>query len=418
LTLNDINIFIQVDKFNFLIVEAINESAYGFNLSVEVEKAAAIQVVTDKDDFTVVGWSIGKIIPNWVKSFDEWNIYISEKVSNGGDSNIVHQQKLRNDGGLQQNVEEGEKDLFDNLADKIEVTNGMVNHNPYLKVKHEHNLSNVKTKFDGNADMFDVCGDELKKEVSTYITKANKSEPIEVDVCGPFMNSKSGQGSYVVIFGVLKKAWTLKPLFLRGYLGTLVEKLNSRKDTSINVEHCETYYEFNIKKVEFGNESLWLRLPPKNGKPGNTVKRLSFVLSFDGTDSARGLEMVKDALEFLAFTMKKRETGPVGGLLLNYLKDHVEGLYKHVTARQPSVRSAEESLTNDIDAQFQGGFTIKTNARLNRFMVNYDIIRVLKNHVGYKSWDEVSITEREYCFKNYSPKSGLPMWNTVQENYA
>ena len=102
------------------------------------------------------------------------------------------------------------------------------------------------------------------------------------------MNSKTGQGSYIVIFGVLKKAWTLKALFLRRYLGTLgtlVEKLNSRKDTSINVEHCKTYYEFNIKKVAFGNESLWLRLPAKNGKPGNTVKRLNFVLSFDGTDS-------------------------------------------------------------------------------------------------------------------------------------
>ena len=155
----------------------------------------------------------------------------------------------------------------------------------------------------------------------------------------------------------------------------------------------------------------------KKWKPGNTVKRLSFVLSFDGTDSARGLEMVNDALEFLAFTMKKRETGPVGGLLLDYLKDHVEGLYRHVTERH-SVKSAEETLTNDIDAQFQGGFTIKTNAQLNRFMVDYDIIRVLKNHVGYKSWDDVSNTEREYCFKNYSPKSGLPMWNTVQENYA
>jgi hypothetical protein len=33
--------------------------------------------------------------------------------------------------------------------------------------------------------MFDVCGDDLKIEVSTYITKANKSEPVEVDVCGP-----------------------------------------------------------------------------------------------------------------------------------------------------------------------------------------------------------------------------------------
>ena len=163
LTLNDINIFIQVDKFNVLIVETINESVYGFNLSVEVEKAAAIQVVTDKDDFTVVGWSIGKIIPNWVKSFDEWNIYISDQGRNCGDSNIVNHQKLRNEGGLEQHVEAGEKDLFDNLADEIEVTNGMVNHNPYLKVQHEHNSSNVKTKFDGNADMFDVCGDELKK---------------------------------------------------------------------------------------------------------------------------------------------------------------------------------------------------------------------------------------------------------------
>jgi hypothetical protein len=43
----------------------------------------------------------------------------------------------------------------------------------------------------------------------------------------------------------------------------------------------------------------------KMKKPGNTVKRLSFVLSFEGTDSAQGLEMVKDALNFLAFTMKK-----------------------------------------------------------------------------------------------------------------
>ncbi len=51
-------------------------------------------------------------------------------------------------------------------------------------------------------------------------------------------------------------------------------------------------------------------------------------------------------------------------------------------------------------------------------MVDYDIIRVLKNHIGYKSWDEVSMTEREYCFKNYSPQSGLPMWNTVEEKYV
>jgi hypothetical protein len=50
-------------------------------------------------------------------------------------------------------------------------------------------------------------------------------------------------------------------------------------------------------------------------------------------------------------------------------------------------------------------------------MVDYGIISVLKDHVGYKSWDDVSISERSYCFKNYTSKTSLPMWNTVQEKY-
>ena len=82
MTVIDINTFVQVDKLNILIVEATNESAYGFNLSNEVEKATAFHIVTDKDNFTVVGWSISKIIPNWVKTFDEWNIYICDQGTN------------------------------------------------------------------------------------------------------------------------------------------------------------------------------------------------------------------------------------------------------------------------------------------------------------------------------------------------
>ena len=140
----------------------INESAYGFNLSIEVEEAAAIRVVNDKDDFTVVGWSISMIIPDWVKSFDEWNMYISDQGMNCGDSKIANQRKLRNEGGLQQHVNAGEKDLFGNLAYEIKVTNGTVIQNPYLKVQNES--SSVKTKFDGNAAVFDVCGDDLKRK--------------------------------------------------------------------------------------------------------------------------------------------------------------------------------------------------------------------------------------------------------------
>jgi hypothetical protein len=119
---------------------------------------------------------------------------------------------------LQKDVEAREKDIYDNVVrtEENKNINGKVIHNPYLKVKPEHILSNVKTKIDGNADVFDVCGNELKKEISTNIIKANKSESVEVDVCGPFMNSKTGQGSCIVIFGILKKGWTLKAPFSSG----------------------------------------------------------------------------------------------------------------------------------------------------------------------------------------------------------
>jgi hypothetical protein len=74
-------------------------------------------------------------------------------------------------------------------------------------------------------------------------------------------------------------------------------------------------------------------LPPRGGRPGNTVKGMNFVLFFDVKNSDQGLEMVKDAIEFLAFTMKKREKGPVGGLLLYHLEHHTNGLYNHIIDR-------------------------------------------------------------------------------------
>jgi len=118
--------------------------------------------------------------------------------------------------------------------------------------------------------------------------------------------------------------------------------------------------------------------------------------------------MVKDAVEFLAFTMKKREKGPVGGLLLDHLECQAPGLYRHIIERHASLKLAEESLTNDIDSQFLGGFIFNTNASLNCFMADYDIIRVLKNHVGYKCWDDVPGLEKEYCYKNYTSKKIFP----------
>ncbi len=118
MTIDDINRFIQEDNLKCLIVEATNECSYGFNLSNDVEKAATIQVVRDKHDFTVGGWNIGKVIHNWVKSFKEWNIYKSvfNQDNNVGAKSFVDDDILRIDsksksqnciGDLQKDVEAG-----------------------------------------------------------------------------------------------------------------------------------------------------------------------------------------------------------------------------------------------------------------------------------------------------------------------
>jgi hypothetical protein len=82
--------------------------------------------VIDKDNFRVVGWNIGKIIPDWVKSFEDWNIYISvcNQVNNAGAKSFVDYDIFGNDSnlkaknyidGLHEDVEAGEKDIYDNV---------------------------------------------------------------------------------------------------------------------------------------------------------------------------------------------------------------------------------------------------------------------------------------------------------------
>jgi hypothetical protein len=127
--------------------------------------------------------------------------------------------------------------------------------------------------------------------------------------------------------------------------------------------------------------------------------------------------IVKDAIDFLTFSMKKREKNPVGVLLLDYLKDNVQGLYNHLMNGSVSKDLVAEKLTNDMDAQFKGGYSISSNNWLNHFMVDYDIICILKDFVGYSSWSDVPISERGYCYRGYNSKTSLPDWHIEEEKY-
>ncbi len=76
---------------------------------------------------------------------------------------------------------------------KQEVTSHQPVSNPYPSINIEHKSSNVNTKFDVHADVFDLCGGTFKEELSTNISKAIKSNALDVYVTGPFNILKTGK---------------------------------------------------------------------------------------------------------------------------------------------------------------------------------------------------------------------------------
>ena len=436
----------------YLIIEYSDEKYYAFNLLDDLECSSAFGIVQDKLEFMVMGWKVARAIPTWVLGYSDWKDFmISIKcATNQEDGKLhadVHVNANNNENGWNEeeikqarvksadplyvgdNVFQGDVPKSNGIGvinksnaesayatmHNQAVSNDAQVSNPYANVKVEFQSRN--TKFDVDGDVFDLCGGNFKEELSSNISKSIKSNLLDVYVTGPFINGKTGKTHFVVIFGPFLKAWQVKDTFLRGYLHTLANKMNSVKNSKIDTNHCHSYTEINIRKNEFGKESVWRRLAPKNGKSGNTIKRMSFVVSYDTKHESNGFVNVRDAIDFLTFSMKKRDKNPVGVLLLDYLKDNAQGLYNHLMNGSMSEDLVAEKLTNDINAQFSAGYSISSNNWLNHFMVDYDIIRVLKDYVGYTSWSEVPLSERAHCYRGYNSKTSLPDWNIDEEKY-
>jgi hypothetical protein len=67
-----------------------------------------------------------------------------------------------------------------------------------------------------------------------------------------------------------------------------------------------------------------------------------------------------------------------------------------------------EKITQDINQHFSGGYSIVWNDTLNHFLVDFNIIRILKNHIGYNSWSDVLMDQIEFCYRGYNQQNTLP----------
>jgi hypothetical protein len=134
-------------------------------------------------------------------------------------------------------------------------------------------VNNTTFKFNLNnkdASIFDsICGNDLKKEVAKNVKSSMKTDIVDTFITGPFCNAKTGKCFWIVVYGDYGSVWTLKSQFIRGYIGTLLTKV---KKSTIDIGHSNFYYDINIRKYDFGKESVW-----RHKDQSKTTKRLSFM---------------------------------------------------------------------------------------------------------------------------------------------
>jgi hypothetical protein len=83
-----------------------------------------------------------------------------------------------------------------------------------------------------------------------------------------------------------------------------------------------------------------------------------------------------------------------------------------------SQEAGQEKMTASVDAAFKNGYSLKLNTYLNQYMVDYEIVCVLKEEMGFRSWSDMSEFKLGFCFRNHTYKTNLPDWNIKEEKFS
>jgi hypothetical protein len=101
----------------------------------------------------------------------------------------------------------------------------------------------------------------------------------------------------------------------------------------------------------------------------------------DTVNERNGKQGVIKAIKFLFMSMKKHKINPIGPFVLEYLKDHASALYKYLSKKKPNEELVAKDLTDYIDKHLSAGFVLHWDDCLNYWMVDYNIICILKGYV-------------------------------------
>ncbi len=80
--------------------------------------------------------------------------------------------------------------------------------------------------------------------------------------------------------------------------------------------------------------------------------------STETTDEKIRKQGITESVKFFFMSMEIRDVNPVGPMVLNHLKNHIDGLYKYFMKGKTNEESVGASLTKDINKYCQRGYNL------------------------------------------------------------
>jgi hypothetical protein len=99
---------------------------------------------------------------------------------------------------------------------------------------------------------------------------------------------------------------------------------------------------------------VWKRTPSTN----KLINRVFFVYSFDTTDEKIGKQGITESVKFFFMSMEIHDINLVDPMVLKYLKNNIDGLYKYFMKGNTNEESVGASLTKDIDKYCRHGYNL------------------------------------------------------------
>jgi len=354
--------FVNNKNFQFVIVEVNSCTTYGFDMKNIKQHEIAEDIVSQSWNYTsieekITGWKIAKELPSWVEGVAAWHKFVrnEDESSDANEDKEEYEYNYEDEDedklndynkpniNLKQDSSDSDEDGYDdkvirkgnkfdyNMADtnESEEEDNYNEQNKRICTSRPKSFSkNIDSDEDnnksyiskitsvgtdnqfviGNNQFNKVFDDDFIIKLGNNIKTSSQSDKMDAFVTGPFPNKNDGKSHYIVVLGDMKKAFVLKSTFIQRYLATIMSGLN------FDNSQCNTFYDINIRQLEF--------------RTGKTITRMSFVFSCITTKEGQIKTDLGNTMDLLFKSIEKRENHPIGPIVLEFLNQNQNGLYK------------------------------------------------------------------------------------------